>query len=257
MSTDITTFVFPVSNHEVRSLIIDEEPWFVAKDVCEVLGLGNISMATGRLDSDEINQIELLSTDNRRRPHIVINESGLYSLIIRSDKPQAKEFRRWVTGEVLPSIRKTGSYSLQPQRQLSERELVRGYLAALDRADLAEERLAIAAPKVEIYDEWIETGHHVNMKTFAKRIGFRGSASALCRVLREIGVFVQYRIPVGDSQDWANFPTEPWAEYFAIFNTRIKQGVYRDTAFILPPGQVLVWKELRRHGYDVQRPIID
>lgn len=147
--------------------------------------------------------------------------------------------------------------AIEPRRELSNRELALAVIAEADRADLAEERLAIAAPKVEIYDEWIETGHHVNMKTFAKRIAFPGSVTALCRTLRDIGVFVEYRIPVGDNQDWANFPTASWAEYFVIFNARIKQGVYRDTAFILPPGQVLVWKELRRHGYDVQRPIID
>lgn len=254
MSTDITTFVFPQSNANVRTLTIDDDPWFVAKDVCDALGLDNVAMATKRLDSDEVNQIELLSADNRLRSHSIINEPGLYSLIIRSDKPNARDFRRWITHEVLPSIRKTGRYDL---RAMTPREIAEMIIKESNRADLAEERLAIAAPKVEIYDEWIETGHHVNMKTFAKRIGFRGSAAALCKVLRDIGVFVQYRVPVGDFQDWANFPTEPWTEYFTVFNTRIKQGVYRDTAFILPPGQVLVWKELRRHGHDVQRPIID
>lgn len=253
MSTDITTFVFPVSNHEVRSLIIDGEPWFVAKDVCDILELTNSRDVVRRLDEDQKAVDSIDSLGGGEQQTNIINESGLYSLIMGSRKSQAKSFQRWVTGEVLPSIRKTGRYATP----MTPREIAHLIIAESNRADLAEERLAIAAPKVEIYDEWIETGHHVNMKTFAKRIAFPGSVTALCRALRDVGVFVEYRIPVGEYQDWANFPTAPWEQYFVVFNTRVKQGVYRDTAFILPPGQVLVWKELRRHGYDVQRPIID
>lgn len=259
MSTDISTFVFPVSNHEVRSLIIDGEPWFVAKDVAAVLGYANPTRdVTRHTNERQRKQYQIGTgasnvTGTGERLMNVVSEPGVYRLVMRSNLPAAERFQDWLAEEVIPSIRKTGRYAVT----MSPREIAQLVIVEANRADLAEERLAIAAPKIEIYDEWMETGHHINMKTFAKRIAFAGSASALCKALRDVGVFVGYRVPVGGYQDWANFPTEPWAEYFVIFNTRIKQGVYRDTAFILPPGQVLVWKELRRHGYDVQRPIID
>jgi len=95
--------VFKFESNEVRTVIIENEPWFVLKDVCKVLDLGNTTMTAERLDEDEkatFSQIECLRNDT-----IFVNESGLYSVILRSDKPQAKPFRKWVTSEVLPSIR--------------------------------------------------------------------------------------------------------------------------------------------------------
>ncbi|MHB1350097.1 MAG: BRO-N domain-containing protein [Desulfobulbaceae bacterium] len=94
-------------------LVIDErgEPWFVAKDVCDILELVNSREALKGLDDDELASEKLTSGGQLREMNLV-SESGLYTLVIRSNKPQAKPFRRWVTHEVLPSIRKTGSYSL-------------------------------------------------------------------------------------------------------------------------------------------------
>lgn len=96
---------------KVRVVIHNGEPWFIAKDLCECLGLENISEALRGLDEDE--KITLSNPDGNPRagiPHQmnVVSESGLYSLVIRSRKPEAKAFKRWVTHEVLPSIRKTG-----------------------------------------------------------------------------------------------------------------------------------------------------
>lgn len=98
---------------KVRVVIHNGEPWFIAKDLCECLGLENISEALRGLDEDE--KITLSNPDGNPRagiPHQmnVVSESGLYSLVIRSRKPEAKAFKRWVTHEVLPSIRKTGQY---------------------------------------------------------------------------------------------------------------------------------------------------
>ena len=101
---------------EVRTMTIDGEPWFVAVDVCRALEIGNPTMALGRLEEDE--KMTLNSTEGhsgqRGGAQImnVINESGLYSLVLGSRKPEAKAFKRWITHEVLPSIRKTGSYSM-------------------------------------------------------------------------------------------------------------------------------------------------
>lgn len=93
---------------EIRSIDIDGQIWWVLKDVCKILELSNPSKVASRLDEDERSNFEL----GRQGKTIVINESGLYSVILRSDKPEAKPFRRWITHEVLPEIRRTGSYRL-------------------------------------------------------------------------------------------------------------------------------------------------
>lgn len=101
---------FPFDTHAVRALLRDGEPWFVAADVCAALGLDDTSKAASRLDDDE------RGTNTVRTPFgdqqmLVINESGLYSLVLTSRKPEAKRFKKWVTSEVLPAIRRTGAYS--------------------------------------------------------------------------------------------------------------------------------------------------
>ena len=100
---------------QVRVVEIDGEPWFVAADVCRILEIGNPSQALTRLDDDEKNTL-ILNEGNRGNPNVnVVNEPGLYRLIFASRKPEAKKFQRWIYHEVLPSIRKSGSYSLNAQ----------------------------------------------------------------------------------------------------------------------------------------------
>lgn len=102
--------VFDFEDNAVRVVDIDGEPWFVAADVCRVLDIKNPSDTINkRLDSDE-RGIEIIYTPSGDQEMLVVNESGLYNLIFRSTKPEAKKFRKWVTAEVLPSIRKTGAY---------------------------------------------------------------------------------------------------------------------------------------------------
>ncbi len=96
---------------EIRTLTIDGMPWFVLKDVCEVLGATNDRNVAARLDTDE-KGARLMDTLGGPQEMTVINESGLYSVILRSDKPKAKTFRKWVTSEVLPAIRREGAYVL-------------------------------------------------------------------------------------------------------------------------------------------------
>ncbi|MGE6964059.1 BRO-N domain-containing protein [Bacillus thuringiensis] len=95
---------------QVRTVLQGGEPWFVAKDVCDVLSIKNSPDALGKLDSDEKDDVGLTDTIGRKQKTSVINESALYSLIMSSRKPQAKAFKKWVTAEVLPTIRKTGGY---------------------------------------------------------------------------------------------------------------------------------------------------
>lgn len=93
---------------EVRSLKIGDEPWFVASDVCKALDISNPTMATQRLDDDERSKFNL----GRQGEVNIVNEYGLYNLILTSRKPEAKKFKRWITHEVIPSIRKTGGYQI-------------------------------------------------------------------------------------------------------------------------------------------------
>ena len=97
----------------IRTLSVEGEPWFVAADVCRALEINNPSMAIGRLDEDEKSTLSLTegTSPNGGNPNVnVVNEPGLYSLVLGSRKPEAKAFKRWITHEVIPAIRKTGAY---------------------------------------------------------------------------------------------------------------------------------------------------
>lgn len=102
-------FTFNPSNAPVRVQVINQEPWFVAKDVCDALNLTDTGKTVERLDDDE-KLTRILFVSGQGRQMWLVNESGLYNLIFQSRKPEAKAFRKWVTGEVLPQIRNTGVY---------------------------------------------------------------------------------------------------------------------------------------------------
>jgi len=120
MSADLIPFDF--DGHAVRVVLRDQEPWFVAKDVCGVLEVGNARDAVQRLEADERDCVGIADAIGRTRETNVVSESGLYALIFTSRKPEARRFRKWVTSEVLPSIRRTGSYAF-PAGQPSPMEL--------------------------------------------------------------------------------------------------------------------------------------
>jgi len=119
--------IFKFENNEVRSLIIDDEPYFIGKDVADVLGYSNTKDAINKhVDEDDRRVIQRSQNTTLEIPNrglTIINESGLYSLILSSKLPNAKKFKRWVTSEVLPSIRKTGGYQV-PQDPMKVLELM-------------------------------------------------------------------------------------------------------------------------------------
>ncbi|WP_426578912.1 phage antirepressor (plasmid) [Bacillus altitudinis] len=98
--------IFNYQDQEVRTVIQDGQPWFVAKDVCEILGIKNATQAVSKLDIDERSMLNIGRQGNTN----IVNEPGLYTLILGSRKPEAKQFKRWITHEVIPTIRKTGGY---------------------------------------------------------------------------------------------------------------------------------------------------
>ena len=106
--------IFNYNGNEVRTIQKDGEPWWVLKDVCGILGISKYRDTASRLDEDERGSVRV-DTPGGEQEMTVVNESGLYNVILRSDKPEAKPFRKWVTSEVLPSIRKHGAY-MTPQK---------------------------------------------------------------------------------------------------------------------------------------------
>jgi len=104
--------VFQYEDKPVRTVVVNGEPWFVAKDVCDVLEIANSSDALKRLDEDEVDSTEVTDALGRKQVTNIVNEPGLYALILGSRKPEAKLFQRWVRHEVLPAIRQTGMYAV-------------------------------------------------------------------------------------------------------------------------------------------------
>lgn len=129
MSTEIQRFDF--KGAALRTLTDENgEPWFVAKDVCDVLGLENSRKATAELDSDEKNTVTISDGIAGNPNKTIISEPGLYCLVMKSRKPEAKEFKRWVTHEVLPQIRKTGGYIPTSESDSDEDIMARAVLVA-------------------------------------------------------------------------------------------------------------------------------
>lgn len=105
---------FDFGGNAVRVAFVGSEPWWVANDVCACLELGNARDAVARLDADDVGSTDIIDSLGRKQTVNTVSEAGLYSLILGSRKPEAKAFKRWVTHEVLPAIRRTGTYSLFP-----------------------------------------------------------------------------------------------------------------------------------------------
>lgn len=183
MNNDIQ--IFNYNDHEVRTVQKDGEPWFVLKDVCGILSIGNVADVYARLDTDEkgVGQIDTLGG---RQNMSIINESGLYNVILRSDKPEAKPFRKWVTSEVLPSIRKHGAYMTQEKLQevLCNPDALFQIVSALkeesDKRKALEIQnsalavdLAIAQPKADYFDDCMARGGLMNFRDTAKLLGMR------------------------------------------------------------------------------------
>lgn len=167
---------------QVRTIEIDNEPWFVGKDVAVALGYTNTAKAVRDHVDEEDKLTERIVLSGQNREVIFINESGLYSLILSSKLPTAKDFKRWVTKEVIPSIRKTGGYQMpttpeqriaaaliDAQRILAEYE-EKNQALAMENSALAVDK-AIMQPKADYFDELVERNLLTNFRETAKQLG--------------------------------------------------------------------------------------
>lgn len=196
MKTALQLFKFE-EKQEIRVLQDDNgDPWFIAKDICEALSLRQVSRALDRLDDDQRRLLRVTHPQNPTAtlPMNAINESGMYDLIIRSDKPEAKRLRKWITSEVLPAIRKTGQYSIHtsPARQVLAMAQVlvdiedRVTRLEQERDEAKQQLLALPEPTVEAPDKPLRAAVNECVRAYAQPRGciFNDTWNKLYRELK-------------------------------------------------------------------------
>lgn len=214
--------LFNFENHEVRSLLLNNEPWFVGKDVADVLGYSNSRKALNDHVDDE--DKEVLTSRNVTLENIpnrgitVVNESGLYSLILSSKLPSAKKFKRWVTSEVLPALRKTGQYQV---KELSGSELMaKALIEAQSVLAAKDKQIEEMKPKV-VFADAVATSHTSilvgELAKILKQNGIDMGQKRLFAWLREKGYLIKRQ-----GTDY-NMPTQKAME-LGLFE--IKEGSY-------------------------------
>ena len=243
--SNITPFSY--EDHEVRVLDVNGEPWFVLADLCKVLGLANPAVVAKRLDKADV-CLTYISSGGQRRAMTIVAEPGMYDVVVRSDSPAAKPFRRWVTHEVLPALRRTGTYTTTPsvpQPDLSElsprnlaylSELAKGLEAAVKHAEKNQR-------KADGYDQFLNGSGCYLVDTAANLLGVKH------RRLWEWLYTSKLLIPHGPRkrQPYANPKTTSW---FAVktYNTDRTNGKARATTYITPVGLEAIRLRLIREG---------
>ena len=186
--------VFEYQNNKVRTVDMDGEAWFVLKDVCGVLDIADHKVVARRLDEDEVCQTPLTDSMGRQQSTTIINESGLYHVILRSDKPEAAPFRRWVTNDVLPAIRKTGSYNA-PQLTRSQL-LATALIAAHEELEEKDKQIAELTPKGIFADAVSASNQSILVGEMAKLLsqnGIQMGQNRLFAWMRENGYLIKDR----------------------------------------------------------------
>jgi len=193
MNDDLIPFQY--QDHQVRTISKNGEPWFVLKDVSEILSIQNHKDISSRLDIDE-KGVDAIDTLGGVQYMTTVNESGLYNVILRSDKPEAKQFRKWITSEVLPSIRRHGMYATPTtiESMISDPDTMIQTLTALKNertARIAAEAIvASQAPKVLFADSVSASDDCINVGAMAKILKQNGHKIGEVRFyewLRELG----------------------------------------------------------------------
>ncbi|PKL19542.1 MAG: phage repressor protein/antirepressor Ant [Spirochaetae bacterium HGW-Spirochaetae-5] len=222
--------IFNYESKQIRTVIINNEPWWVAKDVCDILELNNITESLRRIDPSDLTSIKL-NSGGQNREMMIVNESGLYSLILRSNKPEAKNFRKWITSEVLPSIRKTGQYNIEtdPSKLIAQAVLVANRI-------LEEQR-----PLVEFAKSVRESKNGVLVRHLAKNLRPATGEKRLYEWLR------QNKIIMPES-------TEPYQQYIDSGYFEMRENVFdvpeggkhiSYTSLVTGKGQIYIEKKWR------------
>lgn len=187
--------VFEYQNNKVRTVDVEGEAWFVLKDVCEILRMDTTQLkkVADRLDEDEKGRT-LITTPGGMQETWIVNESGLYHVILRSDKPEAAPFRRWVTNDVLPEIRKTGSYNA-PQLTRSQL-LATALIAAHEELEEKDKQIETMKPKALFADAVSASSQSILVGEMAKLLSQNGVQMGQNRLfawMRENGYLIKDR----------------------------------------------------------------
>lgn len=244
-----TPQIFNFEKNEVRTFLVNDEPYFVGKDVASVLGYSNTPKAIrDHVDEEDKTQNESFTVNGTAL--MLINESGLYSLILKSKMPNARKFKRWVTSEVLPTIRKTGSYTNVPQ---SFAQALRLAADLEEKNQLLEQQIAEYEPKISYLDMILSSTDTVATSQIAADYGM--SAIALNKLLNELGVqhkvsgqWILYRKHMNQGYTKSHTSEIPKADggIKVVMNTKWTQK-----------GRVFIYNLLTAEGYYPQMDLLD
>ena len=221
---------FTYEGTPVRTLSRDGEPWFVLADLCRVLDIANVGNVAARLDVLNIRQTEVENSRGQMRRTLIVNEPGMYEVVLRSDKTEATSFRRWITHEVLPSIRKRGMYAtpaaaeamLQDPdvliRVLEEVKAERAKRSELEQLREVEKPKVLFADSVATSDTTILVG---DLAKIIKGNGMEIGANRLFARLREDGFLIKRK-----GTDW-NMPTQRAME-LGLFKIKESSHIHSD-----------------------------
>jgi anti-repressor protein len=247
--------IFNFKGQDLRIILLNEQPYFVAKDVCEILEIKNSRDALSRLDDDEKDAVGLTDTIGRNQKMAVVNESGLYELIFASRKPETKLFKKWVKQEVLPSIRKHGAY-MTPQK-IEEVLLNPDTIITLatqlkeeqQKRSIAEQTIKKQQPLVHFAETCMASEKSLLVRELAKLASKQGvmiGERRLYQKLREWKLIFQGK-------------NEPYQEYIDRGYFEISQGVKENaggthawlTMRVTPKGQVYIINRLKKENTKV------
>lgn len=240
MANNLT--IFKYENNQVRNVIIKGEPWFVLADICKVLEISNARNVSQRLEPDEkgVRQIDTLGGKQKLT---IISESGLYAVILRSDKPQAKPFRKWVTSEVLPSIRKTGGYSTKPIDDYKARNLAVKEMNARSRQAQTLVRLAHLTQNATCKEAMIaQAANTVSGKALLPLPQLQGRTYTAEEIGVRLGITKNM---VGRLTNAHNLKTEQYGGWFADFIEGVgEKQTFRYYESVIPVLQSLLASEV-------------
>ncbi len=242
---------------QVRVVVVNGEPNFVAKDVCDILGLGNTSRAISRIKNRWVTKSKVPHPQSKSKTIRMntVTEPGLYKLIMRSNKKEAEEFTDWIAEDVLPSIRRHGMYAkdelldnpdllIEVASQLKkEREEKKALKEDNQKKD---QLIGDLKPKAEKYQEFLNAEGHIYMSQAAKALNIPGiGRNKLYQILREMKILRKN-----------NEPYQKYMKYFWMKPNEKNEVVYKPTTMVKPGGLDFIYDKLKEAGYINKNPIL-